>query len=333
MANYEHENNLIPIDVVVQNAAADMNVDYETVKQKYFALARRCLRLLEDQQFQRGIKPALLYVDSNFHTAQLPLDFKTLTFVGYIDSCGKKVAISSNYLIINTSFVETIEGNKKCSTPCENECKSCGQNKDLTEELQSKKSVNKVKINNVEYDEQVEQFFNKDGSYYTITISPFFDTSLNEVKWLETKSETTKFQVEQCGCLSATAENASLVEKVNYDLYCTHCTSCDGCEIGADYTYRVFEEKNLIQFSANFKFEKAYIEYRGSMKKINGTYHVPAIAEQTMTEFIKWYAKKDSKTYSSVQIRMQENDYKEAYNNMKIVKNRMPLSDFINLKT
>lgn len=141
--------NLVPLSKVVRAAIADSYEDIGKSEELYSFWAARGLNKLLRESLRVGVRPIILHVNHNTHTATLPIDFKEETFVGIVNPQGYKEALLPNDAIID-SFGLTEE-----DCECTNRCERCNQPKNICEELEITESTQIIPIEGVDYTETV----------------------------------------------------------------------------------------------------------------------------------------------------------------------------------
>lgn len=313
--------NFIPLSKVVNAAIIDNFEDKGKVEQLYYHWGARGLKKLDVELFKSGKKSVILTVNRNTRTATLPPDFDGELFVGVIDENGYKIPLKRNNNIVNVLNVEEELDIEKCP--------KCNTDKAICKGLQITVDSSTVEINGTTYEKTITKKMQSNGDYYLESSIPYLDTKTNSVIYNTSKEFITHIDLKDCGCVDNTASNINAIKACNPEMYCQYYAPCDNRYVDE---YKIFEENGLIQFSPNFRFRKVYMEYRGFMVKINGQYHVPSIAFETLVEWIRWKAM-GKKSIS----RLEKNDQFQHYllekSNMFIVQTRTSLVNILNAIT
>lgn len=313
---------MVPVSSAVKQAIMDTYGDYEQDQARYTAWAVRAVKRLTAETLRSGLRRAILNVNKNTNHAVLPCDFKEEFFVGFLNSCGEKVALNINPNIVNSKMIEEVA--------CENECdKNCGcYPKQLCEDLVTTQVINKILIGDTYYDETVTSTLLPNGEYSVVTTTPYMNMNGGGVLYKDTKSYVTTFDVADCGCIQQTARNACRLENLCYDLYCCYCTSC--ATTTTDFGgYKIFTENNIIQFDRGMTFDKVYMEYRGFLPKVGNEYLIPEVAFETIVELTKYMSIKNKKGAAAITIEMWFNNYMRERGNMRKILGRMSISDIL----
>src|SRR5690606_774636 len=102
-----------------------------------------------------------LNVNKNTHTATLPLDYESETFVGFVDSRWHKVPLK-----MNTALTDSIN---IIDVPCEDKCDKCNQDKGICNDLVVTQESNLKVINDTTYEETIVKKLYPNGDYYLET--------------------------------------------------------------------------------------------------------------------------------------------------------------------
>lgn len=321
------KNNLldfITLREVVAAAAVDTYADFSMVERLYNHWAARGIQKLTNETFKTGRRFGLFTINKQFNSAVIDCDFKEELFVGYIDPItGERVEIHKNHRIVNTEFLETIP----CDVECEAKCECCFS-KQLCNDLQQTVTINSIDINGTFYDETQTSILQPDGSYYLITETPFFNTISNTIEYKTKKEIKAVLALDVCGCIKKTPANTAILKDCCYNAYCTHCSPlCNTvCYEGG---YKIFPETSTIKLDSNFTFDKVYMEWRGSIPKRNGQYIVPAVAKETLVEWIKFKSIQNKKGVPEFTVRSWFNSYVRERENMDKTRGKMRLHDIL----
>ena len=312
----------IPLNKVVKQAALDMYADYERVQSQFTAWATRGIKKLTTETLKSPKRYAILTINKNLNSAALPCDFKEEIGVYLIDSCNEKIPLIINPKIVPTALAKDIG--------CESECESkCGcYPKQLCSDIQTTQVVNKINIGGTEYDETVTTTLLPNGEYYVVTTTPVVNLVSTGIQYINKKEYLTTFDLESCGCVKPTAQNAARLEATCFDAWCCYCSPCgsSNSDVGG---YRIFEENGTIVFDGAVAHDKAYIEYRGFLPKSGNEYLVPEVAFETLIEYTKHKSIANKKGVPQWERRDQFDAYVRERGNMTKVMGRMTLADII----
>lgn len=313
---------MVPVSSVVRQAILDTYGEYVNEEARFTAWAIRGVKKLTRQTLRSGKRYAILNVNKNLRTAVLPCDFKEELFVGIINSCGEKIGLNVNSKIVNTEMLEDV--------PCENECdKNCGcYPKQLCEDLVTTQVINKIRINDTDYDETVTSTLQPNGEYKVVTTTPYLNVAGSGIIYKDTTQYVTTFDVADCGCIERTERNACRLENICYDLYCCYCCSCNtsSTDFGG---YRIFTENNIIKFDGAMEYDKVYMEYRGFLPKSGNEYLVPEVAFEALVNFSKFKSVENKKGVSMADRQWHWIRYTTEYDNMKKILGRMSITDIL----
>lgn len=311
----------VPLKNVVRRALLDTWGDFAKDEARYQAWAIDCIKLLTRQTLKTGKRFALININKNLNSAILPCDFKEEIFVGLVDSCGEKIPLNINPNIVNNFLIEK---EIPCDTPCPAKC-NCYP-KQLCNDLQTTQVINKITLNEIEYDQTVTKTLLPNGEYYQVTTTPVWNTVTDVVDYIDTKEYITTFDTETCGCIKPTARNECRLEACDWDLYCCYCTPCSksNTEYGG---YKIFYETGTIHFDGTMGCDKFYLEYLGSLPKSGNEYLVPEVAYETLIEMTKWYSVRNKKGVPQWERESFRNNFIIARTDMVKVMGRMSLTD------
>lgn len=310
----------VPINKVVSAAIVDTHEDIGKVEQVYSHWAARGVKKLDREVLHTTRRKVILTVNRSTNTATLPPDFDEETFVGIIAG-GKKVPLRLRPELIDTKNTEEI--------PCEDKCEKCNQNKAICDDLTITETASAVIINDVTYEQLVTKKMYPDGSYYLETRIPVWDVTAGEVIYTTTKQHIATIDLKPCGCIEETAENIQTIQCCCPEVYNCYYAPCDdSCTV--DYGgYKIFEETGIIQFDKIGKFTKVYIEYWAFLTKRNGRYYIPAIAFETLVEWVKYKSVQNRKSAPDRVIDRWFENYRRERSSMEKVLGRISLSMII----
>lgn len=313
----------IPLTRIVKRAITDMYADYEKDQARYTMWAVDGLKKLVRETLRSGKRYAILNINKNLQSAVLPCDFKEEIVVAIINSCGEKIKLNINPAIVNNFL---IEDEVPCDTPCEAKCECYP--KQMCADLQTTQIINKVIINDTEYDETVTTTLLPNGEYYKVTTTPVYDYVAAAIVYQDKKEYITTFDTAECGCIKPTEQNCAKLECLCWDVYCCYCTSCNNTaeDFGG---YRIFLETGTIHFDGAFTADKVYLEYRGSMPKSGNEYLVPEVAYDTLVQLTKFYSLQNKKGVPRWERKDQFDHYDRERGNMKKVMGRISLADIL----
>lgn len=282
-------NQFVPVSRIVKAAIADTYGDYDRDQARYSMWVVRGVKKLTRQVLKgSGRRFGVFNINMNLHSAFLPCDFEDELVVAVLDDCGTKHYLTPNHKIANTRLASEV--------PCENECdKGCEcYPKQLCADLQTTQVINKIRINDTDYDQTVTSTLLPTGEYYVVTTTPYLNKEGNGIYWEDTKEYQTVFDVAECGCIEKTERNQCKLQELCYDLWCCYCS----CGSGGDTDlggYKIFKENNTIQFDRSMPFKKFYMEWRGSLPKSGNEYLVPEVAFEALVNFSKFKSVENKK--------------------------------------
>lgn len=312
--------NTIPISKVTRAAAIDLGEDFLRVDATFAHWAVRGLNKISREVLRGGLKRVILPVHKNFKTISIPADFKSLAFIGVVDDCGMKHGLTPKGYIAENIKPED----------CQDSCSSCGQDLDICEDMNVKETIEYVtfpETGDQQFEKKTSKYF-ESGKYFEKIIYPVWDMSEEDVVFKTSNKIITEFDTLQCGCLAKSDENISKIKEHCYGTYCKCYTPCreTSDDIGG---YRIFEDTGIIQLDKNIQFDQVYIEYFGSLPKINGEFHVPEVAFETLVAFVKYKNCEHKKSMALVERDWMKRNYKTEKDNMFIILGRIRLSDII----
>lgn len=314
----------VPLKKIVHAALLDSYAEKGQSEDLYYHFAARGFNKLQREIIKQGKRYTLLEVNQNTNTATLPIDFEEELFVGILGANGMKLQLVPNGSIVNQNNVSLYDG--------PNKCKVCNSDTSICENLQITETSNPIVINDTTYEQKVVKKLYPNGDYYQETTTPFLDTELDTIVYRTDKEFIDHISLLPCGCIENTAANMATLQRCAPDAYCCYYAACD-CGKADLGTYRIFEENNLIQFDYNFHFDKVYIEYIGSMPKIKGQLSVPAVAFETLVEWIKYKSVANRKNIGRLQVDQYFESYKRERHNMEKILGRVSLASIIDAAT
>lgn len=309
---------LIPLSRVVKSSIIDTYGDIGILEERYSHWATRELKQIYMQSLPKLTHKVLLEVNKNTHTATLPLDFDSETFIGGINEKWQKVPLRLNNNLVDSKNITDI--------PCEDACPKCQQDTGICNDLVVTEEINLIVINDTTYEQTIIKKLYPNGDYYLETTTPMLDIATNGVVYHTKKDFIVNFDLKPCGCLETTPANIVTLQNYCPDIYCRYYSDC-GMPCNSTFGgYKIFEETGLIQFDVNFPYSKVYLEYNGFIQKIKGQYYVPEVAFETLVEGVKLRAIKNKKNVLRWQVIDQKNEYREAKGNMSKILGRASLT-------
>lgn len=312
----------IPISKVVKQAANDMYADFEKVQAQYTSWAVRGIKKITKETLKSPKRYAVLTVNQHLNNAVLPCDFKSEIGVFLINHCHEKVPLVINPNILNSALIQELS--------CEAECPAkCGcYPKTICDDIQTTQVINKITINDVQYDQTVTSTLLTGGEYYIVTTTPVWNTVKSMVDYVDSKEYVTTFDLATCGCIKPTPANDCRLEACCFDAWCCYCAPCSSSnsETGS---YRIFEENGTIHFDGSMRATHVYLEYTGFLPKSGNEYLVPEVAFETLVEYTKYKSIANKKGVPQWERKDQKQSYIDERANMTKVLVRMPLSDII----
>jgi hypothetical protein len=324
MAGYNDINKYSPLRKAVNMAAMDAHKDIGVVERSYSHWAARGLKEFTRETLRTGKRQSILHVNPATNTAFLPCDFEEDLFVGYVNDCGEKYPLRLNSKLVNDVAIEEVP----CEDACEAHCDCCFP-KQLCNDLTTTQEIKLIDINGTDYEQTITSTLQDNGEYYVVTTTPYFNMITSEVEYRTDKKFVTKFDLAACGCLQDTPANRENLKSCNYDCYCCYCTPChSAC---SDYVggYRIFKESGYIKFDAGMKLDRVYLEWTGSIPKINGEYVIPDIALESLASFIVFKDGEHNKSVPLWEKRWRYDRFIENCKKMEIDLGRMKLSTII----
>lgn len=312
---------LVPLNKLVRQAVMDTYGDYDRDQARFTAWAVRAFKKLVKQSIRSNRRFSILNVNKNLNNAFLPCDFKEEIVVAVLNDCGQKVYLTPNPHIANLRAEEI---------PCENECdKGCEcYPKQLCVDLATTYTINKIRINDTDYDETVASTLQPTGEYYVVTTTPYLNVTGNGVDYVTRKEYITTFDVAECGCIEKTERNTCRLENLCFDAFCCFCS---GCATGDSYFggYKIFEETNTIQFDRAMPYKKVYLEWRGVLPKSGNEYVVPEVAFEVLINLTKFFSVQNKKGVSISERQWFWERYTTELGNMTKLKTRISLEAII----
>ena len=315
-------NKMVSINKVVNAAMVDTYAEIGKTKERYLHWAARGVKKLNRESLKVGKRKVLINVHPNTKTAVLPPDFGSETFVGVIDSMGYKIAMKLKNDLTNESSITEIE--------CEDKCSKCNQDKAICEDMEVSETTETVVINGQSAVVTVLKKLYPDGRYYLETTSPYWNTVTEAIEYATIKEFISELDLKPCGCLETTEENLQKIKNCNIDVYNCYFAPCSNVcnqNIGG---YKVFEETGMLQLDYHFPFDKVYIEYMGTMPKINGQYAIPEVAFETLVQFVKFKAVENRSNITVHERTWYFQNYLRERGNMMKNMTKVSLSQIIN---
>lgn len=273
--------NVVPLIKVVRSAIIDTYGDIGRTQERFSHWAVRGLKELQRTTLKKFVRKVLLPVNRNTMSATLPLDCESVTFAGIIDNDGRKVPMVSNNAIVDIEEVDEINPDV---------CSSCGQDKNICEEVYTSEEIHLVEIDGSVYEETVIKKLQPNGDYYEERITPVKDLTTGLIA-METSSRfVVNFDVLECGCMDTSSENVCKLREYCPDVYAAYYStpcdpSCAALDLGG---YKVFEETGVVALDENYPYTHIYIEYLGFLPKANGQYLVPEVAFEALVNWVYW---------------------------------------------
>lgn len=309
---------LVPLSRVVAAALLDTYADRGNMQQLYSHWGCRGWDKLQQETWKRGKQKAIIKVNPNTRTATLPSDFKQELFVGYIYK-GMKYEIPLNDKLTNVNSI----------TDLTEVCIVCNQKKAICNDLTVTEDVETVVINSAFYDKTTIKKLYPNGDYFLEVTTPYYNTDNLQVEYLTTKEFIVAIKLKPCGCVEESTENIQTIHDCCYDAWCCHFTPCSSsCDTQAG-GYQIFEDTGLIQFDFNFRHTVIYLEYIGSVPKVNGQLAIPEVAFETVVEWIKWKAIQNKQSADRWRINDQWANYRRERGNMEKMMGRISLARII----
>lgn len=308
---------------IVSGASMDTYSDPAVVERAFTHWACRAIKKLTREIFKTGRRRALFQVNKQFNSITLEPDFTEALFIGYIDKLtGEKVASHRNTNLVNSQFLETIQDD----VLCEARCTGC-YSKSICNDLQTTETLRTINLGGTDYFETKTSTLNPDGTYAVLTETPFHDFITSNVLY-KTKNEIiTTLDLEPCGCVKATNDNAMKIKDCNYNCYCTYCSPL--CSQQSRAGYQIFKETGTIKFDSNFRHDYAYLEWRGSVPKKNGQYVAPAVATETLIHLTKFLSIQNKKGVPLSERDWVFDQYRRERNNMEMVTGTMDFASIV----
>lgn len=311
-------NDTVPLSAVVKAAAIRSYEDFTKVEATYNHFAVLVLDELSRQQLRLGGRNIILPIHQNTKTVPLPLDCKTITFIGIIDECGYKIPLQIKGKITDNPQQEL----------CVEKCTECNEQKDVCEQLVTISNTSKsVIIDGGTYVNKVTKYL-ENGKYYLIKKTWAKNLTTNIISEITTTEYLTEFDINECGCIKGTQENIEKVKEHCYDCYCACYTPCrdSDLDIGG---YKISYSQKLIYFDKNIPYEKIYIEYNGNLPIIDDEYQVPEVAFESMVYGIMVMANIGKRSVDLGRISLYKNEFKNAKGNMRIILGRIKIEDIL----
>lgn len=307
----------------VSAAALDLHIDFGAFERRGMSWGARAIQEWDNNIFRTGKRRAIIKVNQALNSAAIDCDMVEVLFVGRINKyTGEKVPFHINRKLVSLEDIETIPED----LICEAKCTGCLP-KAICNDLQSTIVLRAVDINGTSYDETKTSTLTPDGTYYVVTETPYYSNINSQVEYLTKKEVLASLDVEACGCIKDTPANISIVKDCNFDCYCTYCSPV--CSEFENIGYNIFPETNTIKFDKNFREDEFYMEWRGGLPKIDGQYIAPALAKESLIEYIKFKSIQNKKGVPRYTVQDQYEWYLIKKNNMEMAMGAFSLSDFI----
>ena len=311
----------VKLDLVVNAAIVDLYEDTGKYYQRASFMASRGLKKLYTEVLPKIHHKVWITVNKSTHTATLPLDFQEETFVGFIDQLWHKVPMKLNNRLTDSKNIVDI--------PCEDTCPKCNQSSSICNDLVVTEQINLIVINGGTYQQTITKKLYPNGDYYLETSTPVLNINTNNVDYAQSREFIVNFDLNPCGCLANNPVNTANLITFCPDIYCNYYAPCDS-KCNTNYGgYKIFEESGLIQFDANFPFDKCYLEYYGYITKIGGQYYVPLVSFETLVEWTKWKLVQNKRNIPISEREWQKQNYIRERRNMERVLGRINLYQII----
>lgn len=271
----------VPMQKIVAAAMVDSYSDISTagVQQLFYHWCDRGYKKLVDETLKNNVYRVMLNVNQNTNSATLPMGFDQEIFIGVIHS-GKKVSLRLRTDLVSELSYEEVK--------CNNQCEKCHTDKSICRDLEITEETEIVIINSSTYEKTIIKKLYPNGDYYLETKIPVLNLDTNTVEYDTQKEFITNISLKDCGCVDENEGNIQKIKICRPDIYSCYYAPCNSTMLDAGY--KIFEEIGIIQFDSRFKYSKVYLEYRGTMLKKNGQYHVPSVCFETLVNFIKFKA-------------------------------------------
>lgn len=337
---------VIPLSRAVNSAIIDSYEEKGRVEERYSHWAVRVLRKLNRQVIKANAKRTTVSVSRSTMTASLPVDFKECIFIGFIDRSGRKVPID-----IDADIYGDYE---KAPETC---CEKCGQPKELCEALKvtvETKPINPPDscdcyyytsggypcgpigggLSEVVWEENVTKTLLPNGDYIEDRLFPIFDPQTCTARMTSSRKLIQQFDINDCGCIKPTKENADKLCSCNsdlYHLYFNNFYSSDSyCEVGV----KIFLEQGVMQFSGIVDFDKVFMEYYGDLPKKNGSFMIPEVALEAIVAGIHVRRLEHKKGTTESQIARAKSVFKKEKTEMsQLLWGRLSINDILTAAT
>lgn len=307
-----------PLMKVVKASIVDLHEDMGRYQQLCTHWAARGLKKLERETLKSHVKKAVIRINKSTRTAVLPPDFNGEKYVGVITDAGKRVDLRINNRLADTKVIEDI--------PCEDKCEKCQQDKSICNDLTITEDVTLVVVGDSMQEQTVIKKLYPDGSYFLETRIPVWDVGTSSVVYTTQKEFITKLDLKACGCIEETEENIEKIKCCCPEVFDCHFSGCDN-NCNEDYGgYRIHEESGYIYFDKGDKFIRVYLEYYGFIPKINGQYHVPEVAFETLVNWVKFKQVENKRNVPLWERQWTLEQYRRERKNMMKVMGRISLS-------
>lgn len=313
---------LVPLRRVVRAAVADLHEDLGTVEQVLSHFAARGLAKLDRETLKSTGKKIIIPINSNTNNAVLPIDFEQEIGV-YVIINGRKVPLSLRPNLVDEENIEIAQ--------CVDKCERCGQSASICNDLTITETIESVLVNDQtsppQYaDKTVIKRLYPNGDYFLETTTPVWDFETDTVAYSTKKEFITAIDLKPCGCIEESASNIEKIKTCCPDVWCCYFAPCDSvCNPGIG-GYKIFEDSGLLKLDNPGKITQIYLEYYGFLAKRNGQWMVPAVAFETLVEWIKHKWTWNKRNLPRWERLDQQNKYKEERGSMEKVLGMISLS-------
>lgn len=309
----------ITLESVVKAAAIDLGEDYTKVAPTFRHWVVRGLDILSNQTLNLGKRRELVKINFNTKSIPIPLDSRRITYVGFIDDCGKK-----EHLIQDVNIVGNIQPNELTK------CEKCGECTDVCEKLKETFTTTQIEINGTLHDVTVEKRLIGD-EYYQITNTPYFDAVADDVVYRKTKEFLTTIELNECGCPKRTQENLDAIRNHCYACYCQCYDNCNHRELDRG-TYNILKNMGIIQIGTlDSDITHLYIEYDAGLPKENGDFVVPHLTFEPLVAFVKWKANEHKRSIPLQERMVLEQKYITEKKSMKKIMGKISFSELMKI--
>jgi hypothetical protein len=261
----------------VNAALRDSFEDVSKSKEAFYHWGARGLKVLLQETFNIGVRRVLLPVNRNTMTAAMPLDFSSEVFVGVVDDGYRMPMVGNSRIASDYSMTEVA---------CETKCEKCNQDTTICEEMETVIETEEILFGSIPATKTTVKTLHPDGSYYLEVTTPYWDTESQKIEYSTEKTFIEKFDMKECGCLETTPENIEKIQCCCPEIYGCYYTPCDPINTRNLGGYMIYPDAGIIQLERKFPLDKLYLEYKTFMTKSGGEYLVPAIAFETLVQWI-----------------------------------------------